>query len=102
MYNERRFADSIGQVAVQHCPAGHYQVPYRCLVPEELDGLLVAGRCISADDWVIGSARLIPPAMVTGQAAGVAAALALRADVPPRNLDSGVLREHLGADGVIL
>ncbi|GAF94291.1 unnamed protein product, partial [marine sediment metagenome] len=62
---------------------------------------LVAGRCIGTDHWIQQSARLIPPAMMTGQAAGTAAALAVKEGVDPRNLDPAPLRQQLTADGVI-
>lgn len=99
---ERCFDDAIGTAAVSFCPVGHYQVPYRCLVPRGIDGLLVAGRCISVDDWIIQSTRLIPPAMMTGQAAGVAAALSLRARVAPRDVDPVALRDALRSQKAIL
>jgi hypothetical protein len=85
----------------------HLQVPYRTLVPclatgQVVDGLLVAGRCISVDDGLIGPIRVIPPCMMTGQAAGAAAALSAREGVAPRELDAGQLREALDGAGVIL
>jgi hypothetical protein len=53
-------------------------VPYGCLLPETVDNLLVAARCISVDLAMHNSLRLIPPWVATGQAAGVAAALAVK------------------------
>ncbi len=97
----RRFDDAIGMAGLGFSPVGHYQVPYGCLVPCQVDGLLVAGRCIGTDHWIQQSARLIPPAMMTGQAAGTAAALAVKEGVDPRNLDPAPLRQQLTADGVI-
>lgn len=71
-----------------------YDVPYGCFVPKEIDGLLVAGRCISmapgADEL-----RLIGPCIATGEAAGVAAALSVKHGVKPRALDIDVLQEAL-------
>jgi hypothetical protein len=98
----RSFPDAIGSAAVSFSPAGHYQIPYGCLLPRGVEGLILAGRCVSVDDWIAESVRLIPPAMVTGQAAGTAAALAARRSVSPVDLDPGPLREQLIADGVIL
>jgi hypothetical protein len=71
-------------------------------VPEAVDGLVVGGRCISVDDGLIGPIRVIPPCMMTGQAAGTAAALCAREDVSPRELNVGLLQDQLAADGVIL
>ncbi|MHB9032446.1 MAG: FAD-dependent oxidoreductase [Anaerolineae bacterium] len=95
-------ADSIGRAGSGFCPAQYYEVPYGCLVPHSLDGLLVSGRCISADDYAQQAVRLIPPAMMTGQAAGCAAALAIKQHLEPRALDVASLREQLMIDGVIL
>jgi len=97
-----QFEDAIGMTGTTFASGNHLQVPYRSLVPEGADGLLVSGRCISVDDGLIGPIRVIPPAMMTGQAAGTAAALSTQADVPPRDLDTKLLRQQLSADGVIL
>lgn len=94
--------DSIGKAGSGFCPANQYHVPYGCLVPEHVDGLLVSGRCISVDDYAQQAVRLIPPAMVTGQAAGTAAALVCAAGQEPRQLDTNTLRTQLLADGVLL
>ena len=51
-------------------------IPYRCLTPKKLRNVLTAGRCISTDDEAYGSLRVMPPCLVTGEAAGVAASLA--------------------------
>jgi hypothetical protein len=96
------FPDAVGAAAVGFSQAGHTQIPYGCLVPRDLEGLLLAGRCVSVDDWIIESVRLIPPAMVTGQAAGTAAALAARERVPVADLDPEGIRDRLRAEGVIL
>ncbi|MCE5258639.1 MAG: FAD-dependent oxidoreductase, partial [Chloroflexi bacterium] len=95
-------SDAIGKAGSGFCPAQDYKVPYGCLVPAELNGLLVSGRCISADDYAQQAVRLIPPAMMTGQAAGAAAALASSQSIEPRAVNSETLRQQLAADGVIL
>ena len=99
---EAQFDDTIGMMGVTYSDVGYSRVPYGALVPRDLDGLLMAGRCISVDPWTQHSARLIPPAMMTGQAAGTAAALAVQAEVRPRSLDVRALRRQLVADGAIL
>lgn len=53
-----------------------YGIPYRILTPQGLDNVLVAGRCVSADRFLQGSIRVMPGCYITGQAAGIAAALA--------------------------
>ena len=102
----RRYDDAIGMTGrtfdVGQESPHHLQVPYRALVPEAIDGLLVSGRCISVDDGLIGPIRIIPPCMMTGQAAGTAAAMAALSGVEPRAVDVTALRRQLRVDGVIL
>jgi hypothetical protein len=84
-------------------PAGtSYEIPYRCLVPLAIDGLLVAGRCISTTHEALASTRLTPTVMTLGQAAGTAAALAAHGKIEPRTVDVQRLRERLIAAGVDL
>ena len=80
----------------------YYGVPYRCLVPQKVDGLLVAGRCISASALGAAAIRVMPPCMAMGQAAGTAAALAVKSGVSPRKVDVGALVAKLKSDGVWL
>jgi len=80
-----------------------YGIPFRCLVAKGWKNLLVAGKCLSADQVAQSSARMIPTCCAMGQAAGTAAAMAAAeglADV--RALDVGRLREQLTADGIEL
>lgn len=72
-----------------------YGVPYRCLLPKDVEGLLLAGRCISADSPAAGAIRVMPPAMAIGQAAGVAAALCLNGGAAPATLEYSDLRNAL-------
>lgn len=86
---EARFEDSIavdasaldihdpkgGDVDFQSLPP--YEIPYRCLVPQRVEQILVAGRCISADHEAHARSRNMPACMSIGQAAGVAAAIAI-------------------------
>ncbi len=76
-----------------------YQIPYRCLVPKNVDGMLVAGRAISATHEAQSSTRVIPISMAQGQAAGTAAALAVRCQVHPREIDIRELQKMLIGDG---
>lgn len=77
-------------------------VPYGVLVPRKLDGLLACGRHISCDANSHGFMREIPQCWLTGQAAGVAAALAANAKVEPRAIDVAGLQKILRAQGVYL
>ncbi len=72
-----------------------YTIPYRCLLPRGIQGLLVAGRCISATHEAMASTRVIPIGMALGQAAGVAAALAARSGVEPRAVPVALLQARL-------
>lgn len=83
-------------------PGRSYAIPYRCLVPETVDGLLASGRCLSATHDALGSLRVMAVCMATGQAAGVAAALAASSGKPPRALSPEVLRKALLDQGAIL
>jgi len=70
-----------------------YQIPYRCLVPRDIDGLLVAGRCVSTDYQGLSTVRSAGVALALGQVAGTAAALAIREGIPPRAVDAERIRE---------
>ena len=87
-------------------PSGHgarmkpYEIPYRCLVPEEVDNLLVAGRCISGSHEAHASYRVTGTCMALGQAAGLAAAWSAAEDASPASLSGAELRRRLAAKGV--
>lgn len=73
----------------------YYGVPYRSLIASGVEGLLLAGRCVSADSTAAGAIRVMPPCMGMGQAAGTAAAMAVKAAITPRQLDAQALRRRL-------
>jgi ribulose 1,5-bisphosphate synthetase/thiazole synthase len=82
--------------------AGWFHIPYRSLLPKGIDNLLIAGRCISAEYNALGSVRSQAASMVTGQAVGTAAALSLRGNTTPRNLDIGKLQSVLTSQDQII
>jgi hypothetical protein len=82
--------------------ANVYQIPYRSLLPAKLDRILVAGRCISATHEALGAVRVMPPSFAMGEAAGTAAALALKAGVTPREVPIPALHEALIRQGAYL
>jgi hypothetical protein len=116
--NAQAFDDSVGYCGATidvHSVAGKektrmnairegraYQIPYRILLPRGLDGLLVAGRCVSADRVACGSIRQQAGCIVTGQAAGAAAGLASRFGVQPRDVVARELQQELCKQGVVL
>jgi hypothetical protein len=75
-------------------------IPYRCLVPVKIDGLLVACRAFSSKASVNQWFNIIPPCICYGQAAGTAAALAVKAGIPPRHVDYKELQANLRRQGV--
>lgn len=77
-------------------------IPYRSLIAEGFDNLLIAGRCISADRAAFASARVMATAMALGEAAGTAAALAIREKCGITVLDISLLRQALLAQGAII
>ena len=77
-----------------------YHIPYRCLLPKQVEGLLVAGRCISGSYEAHASYRVTGDCVAMGQAAGTAAALAAAGGVTPRALNASELVQALRADGV--
>lgn len=91
-----------GTTTVRLPPGATYEIPYRCLVPLRVDGLLVAGRCISVTHEALASTRLTPTIVTLGQAAGTAAAMAVREGLSPRRIDTDRLRASLIAQGVDL
>jgi hypothetical protein len=72
-----------------------FDIPYRTLVPRQIDGLVLTGRCISCEQAPFQSARSMAPAMAIGHASGCAAALAAKGNVAPRNLDVKALQSLL-------
>ena len=87
---------------LQRLPAGGAsEIPLRCLIPRDVDALLVGGRCISGTHEAHSSYRVTPIALATGHAAGVAAALAAKSGVAPRQLAADDVQRQLlkqGAD----
>ncbi len=79
-----------------------YGVPYGCLVPEKVEGLLIAGRTLSATSEGAGAVRVMPPCIAMGHAAGIAAAIAVREDIPVRNVSIKALQTRLINEGAFL
>ncbi len=90
--NRRHFPDSV-------CRGRDYYTPYRALLPKRVDQLLVAGRHYSATPDAQKLSREIPPCMAMGEAAGIAAALALEAGVAVRNANVTSIQRRMRAQG---
>lgn len=103
-----------GEEAYQHCATSigaicdfdHrdllYEVPYGTLVKNGFDNLITCGRSASASDWGWDVLRVIPPAILTGQAAGIASAMALESHCPIGQINIEQLQNHLSASGVMI
>jgi hypothetical protein len=109
--SQARFDDSIGifpefidgyGVLVLPTTGRYYQIPYRALIPRDVRRLLVAGRCIAGDEISHASVRSMMCCAVTGQGAGVAAALSIKDGVELVELDVGRLQAELRRQGVRL
>lgn len=112
----RKFDDAIAQCGApiedhqpgsatrwEYLPEGElYDIPYRCLLPQGVDNLLVAGRCLSASHDAHASVRSMGQCMAMGQAAGTAAALAAASGVTPGALSIDRLQSRLVAEGALL
>jgi len=82
--------------------SGAFGIPYRAIIPLKIKNLLVAGRTISPDNVAFAATRNTVPSMITGQAAGTAASIALANGILPRDIDTKLLQEKLINNGVIL
>jgi len=88
----RHFADTV-------CRGRDYYTPYRAMLPREVDQLIVAGRHYSATPQAQKSSREIPPCMAMGEAAGVAATVALNAGTTVRKADIRAIQKQMRAQG---
>ncbi len=98
----RRFPDAVARTGHWTKYGATYDIPYRSLLPQRLRNLIVAGRCISVDHRVHHATKEIPACMATGEAAGTAAALAVRSGRELPDLDVAALRDALRAAGAIV
>jgi hypothetical protein len=102
--NEARFDDSIGifpefvdgyGVLVLPTTGRYFQIPYRILLPQTVDNLLVAGRSVAGDKIAHAATRNMMCCTVTGQGAGVAAAIAVKTHCTPRSVDIKTVQKAL-------
>lgn len=101
-WDGRVWADEIGVSPSLSPKFPNVSVPYGALVPAELDGLLAPGRHLSCDPNSHSFLREIPQCWMTGQAAGVAAALAVAGGVAPRSVPIAALQAALRGGGAYL
>ena len=79
-----------------------YEIPYRCLIPKNMNNLLVAGRCISSTHEAQASYRIMPFCAELGQAAGTAVAVAVKNNTSVRNVDVGLVQKKLRIQGFLI
>ena len=95
------FLDAYGEV-IMPTTGRYFQVPYRILLPQRVENLLVAGRCVSAEKAASSATRQMMCCTVTGQGAGAAAAVAVKEAVPCRRVSLSAVQEALRKQGVKL
>ena len=109
--NQAKFADSIGifpefidgyAVLILPSSGRYFEGPYGCMVPLEVDNLLVAGRCVAGDMVSHAAMRNMMACTVTGQGAGVAAAVSIRRGSSTAEVELAAVQAELGRQGVRL
>lgn len=97
-----KFPDTIAVGGAQNAQHAGWPIPYGVMVPKKLDGLLTAGRSVCTEEKLIEDMRLIASCLTTGHAAGAAAALAVKDNCRPRDVDIGKLQALLKSQGAYL
>ena len=98
----KKFADVVGVGGAQNANHGGWPIPYGALVPQKLDGLIAAGRCISCDTKWVEDMRLIAACLITGHAAGAAAAVSVQSKCQPRAVEVAKVQDVLRKQGAYL
>jgi hypothetical protein len=107
--NQAKFEDSIGicpefidgyGIAIMPITGRYFQVPYGILVPKKVENLLVAGRCVAGDKISHAATRQMCCCIVTGQGAGVAAAISIKNNTTCRKVDITEVQDSLKKQGV--
>lgn len=80
----------------------HYQIPWRCFLPEKIESLIVTGRCLSADHYALGSVRVMVVCMPMGEACGLAAAIACEENCPLDAVPIEKVKSVLRSQGTII
>jgi len=95
--------DSDASVLKPFAPGTHFDIPWRCLIPNSGSGrVVVAGRCLGADHVAAGSLRVMPTMAATGEAGGITAALMADTGKPAREIGADAVRRRLLETGGIL
>lgn len=97
-----KFDDSIGCIPDFTEPGPIYEVPYRTLITKDIKNIITAGRTISSSGYAWEVTRVIPPACLTGQAAGIASALAIKHGCSITDVPVVKIQEKLKKTGVMI
>ncbi|MBQ4087445.1 MAG: FAD-dependent oxidoreductase [Clostridia bacterium] len=89
-------------ISIKHGKGESYSIPLRCLIPKGIDNLFVAGRCIGTDHTMQATTRVIPCCFITGQAAGVAAAVCAEQNTKAKNVDVKQVQDILRSMGAYM
>jgi len=98
----RHFEDSVGAVCDFDRRDYLFEIPYRTLIKKEYDNLITAGRTAAGEGYVWDILRVIPPAIITGQAAGMAASLSIDSEQPISAIDIARLQKGLNEQQVMI
>ena len=95
----RPFDDSIGCIGDWRKIGPIYEIPYRTLIDRKIKNIIAAGRIIASDGDTWDVTRVFPPVVLTGEAAGIAASLAIKNKRSLSEIDVGELQTILGKGG---
>ena len=107
--HQARFEDSIGivpefldgnNIAIMPSTGRYFQLPYGTLLPQKVENLLVAGRCVAGDKVSHAATRQMMCCTVSGQGAGIAAAISVKDKVSCREVNLSTLQNSLKKQGV--
>jgi hypothetical protein len=98
----RHFDDSVGAICDFDRRDYLFEIPYRTLIKKEYDNLITAGRTAAGEGYAWDILRVIPPAIITGQAAGMAASLSIDSGQPITAIDIAKLQKGLNEQQVMI
>ncbi|MDI6786248.1 MAG: FAD-dependent oxidoreductase [bacterium] len=98
----KRFSDAVVHAGYLGKIGVGYDIPYRCLLPKNIEGLVVAGRCISVDHYTQDAIRIIANCFAIGEAAGYAATISIKEKTSLHDLNTEELKKLLIANDIFL
>ncbi|WP_432667187.1 FAD-dependent oxidoreductase [Wukongibacter baidiensis] len=89
-------------VKVVNLDDDYYEIPFEVMLPKDIEGVMTVGRCISAEHEALASCRVVAQCFEEGLAAGIAAAMCVKENIEPRQVDIQKVRETMIANGSVL